>query len=165
MDKRKDLAMALAIAGLGLAIVVLSFDVPIGRVRDPIGTRTLPIVVGALLAAGGLALAARRLARWRREPTEIPAEGSPDEQPDRPASTWRALAMWGLCFGYVALLSSAGFLILTPLLIAAGLWLMGVRQPVRLAAVSLVPVALMFWLLAIVLNVRLPLGPLDPYLG
>jgi putative tricarboxylic transport membrane protein len=165
MDKRRDLAVALVVAGLGAAIVILAFDVPIGRVRDPIGTRTMPIVVGALICAGGVALAVRRLLRWRQDPVEIPAEGAEDDQPDRPASAWRALSMWVLCFGYVALLSRGGFLILTPLLIAAGLWLMGVRQPVRLVAVSLVPVALMYWLLGIVLNVRLPLGPFEPYLG
>jgi hypothetical protein len=165
MDKRKDLAVALAIAALGAAIVVLSFDISVGRIRDPIGTRAMPIIVGSLIFAGGAALAARRLVRWRREPRLLPPEGSTDEQPDLPASTWRAVAMWALCFGYVWLLPAAGFPLLTPVLIAAGLLLMGIRQPVKLAAVSVLPVAFLFWLLDLVLNVRLPLGPLAPYLA
>jgi hypothetical protein len=165
VDRRKDLAVALAIAGLGAAIVILGFDVSVGRIRDPIGTRSIPIVVGGLICAGGLALAARRLIRWRSEQTEVPAEGSTDERSQLPAATWRALAMWALCFGYVLVLGRAGFLLATPVLIAAGLFLMGVRRPVKLAAVSLVPVALMFWLLHVVLNVRLPLGPFTGYLA
>jgi hypothetical protein len=164
VDRRKDLAVAVGVAALGVAMVILAFDIPIGRIRDPIGTRAMPIVVGGLIFAGGASLAVRRLARWRRESTVVKADGSTDEQPELPAATWRALAMWGLCFGYVALLSTVGFLILTPVLIGAGLWLMEVRRPVRLVVISVVPVALMFWLLHIVLNVRLPLGPLAPYL-
>lgn len=165
MDRRKDLAFAMAIAVLGAAIVVLAFDVSVGRIRDPIGTRSFPIVVGTIICVGGLALAIRRLLRWRREPAVVPAEGSTDEQPRQPAFTWRAMAMWGLCFGYVVVLGRAGFLLATPALIAAGLWVMGVRQPVKLVTVSLVPVALIFWLLHIVLNVRLPLGPFTGYLA
>lgn len=165
MDKRKDLALALAIAAAGAAIVVLSFDISVGRIRDPIGTRAMPMIVGGLVCAGGAALAVRRLGRWRRDPVVVPAEGKADEQPPFPASTWRALAMWALCFGYVWLLGRVGFLILTPVLVAAGLLLMGWRRPVPLVAVSVVPVGLLFWLLNLVLNVRLPLGPLEPYLA
>lgn len=165
MDKRKDLVVALAIAAIGAAIVILAFDISVGRIRDPIGTRAMPMIVGSLIFVGGAALAGRRLVRWRRDPTVVPAEGSTDEQPGLPASTWRAVAMWALCFGYVWLLGRVGFLILTPVLIAAALLLMGIRHPVKLAAVSVAPVALLFWLLYLVLNVRLPMGPLEPYLA
>lgn len=165
MDKRKDLALALAIAAIGAAIVGLSFDVSVGRIRDPIGARAMPIIVGSFLCAGGIALAVRRLVRWRSDPVVLPDEGKADEQPTLPASTWRALLMWALCFGYVALLPRGGFLLLTPLLIAAGLWLLQVRQPVKLVLLSVVPVGLLYWLLVVVLQVRLPLGPLAPYLA
>ena len=165
MDRRKDLAVALGFAALGAAMVILAFDIPVGRIRDPIGTRGFPIVTGAAICVGGLALAARRLRRWRHEQVVVPAEGSTDDQPDKPASTWRAMAMWALCFGYVLALDNVGFLIATPVLVAAGLLLMDVRQPVKLVLVSLVPAGLMFWLFHIVLHVRLPLGPFTPYLG
>ena len=165
MDRRKDLAVALAIAALGAAIVILAFDISVGRIRDPLGTRAMPIIVGSLILVGGAALAARRLLRWRQEPTMVTTEGKADEQPSLPASTWRAMVVWGLCFGYVVLLPSAGFLLLTPPLIAAGLWVLRLREPVKLVLISVVPVAALFWLLSIVLNVRLPLGPLAPYLA
>jgi hypothetical protein len=165
MDRRKDLVVALAIAALGAAIVILAFDIPVGRIRDPIGTRAMPVIVGSLIFAGGAALAARRLLRWRHEPTMVDTDGKADEQPSLPASTWRAMAVWALCFGYVVFLPGAGFLLLTPPLIAAGLWVLRLREPVTLVLISVVPVALLFWLLSIVLNVRLPLGPLAPYLA
>jgi hypothetical protein len=95
----------------------------------------------------------------------VDTDGKADEQPSLPASTWRAMAVWALCFGYVVFLPGAGFLLLTPPLIAAGLWVLRLREPVTLVLISVVPVALLFWLLSIVLNVRLPLGPLAPYLA
>jgi putative tricarboxylic transport membrane protein len=164
MDRRKDLVVAAAVALLGLAIVVLGTQVNLGRVRDPIGSRTLPVVVGALIVAGGAFLAGRRLVRWRSEPDVVPAEGTVDE-PDVPASTGRSMLVWALCFGYALLLQSVGFLILTPVLLAALLWIMGVRQPVRLGIVTLGAVAVIFGVFDVVLGVRLPLGPLDPYIG
>lgn len=164
MDRRKDLAVALAVALLGLVIVYLGTRVNLGRIRDPVGSRTLPIITGALVAAGGVYLAGRRLVRWRTEPTVVPAEGTADE-PEVPASTLRSLIVWMLCLGYAILLSSIGFLILTPILLATLLWIMGIRQPLRLALVTVGGVVLIFGVFDIVLGVRLPLGPLDPYLG
>lgn len=164
MDRRKDLAVALAIALLGAAIVVLGTQINLGRIRDPIGSRTLPIVVGVLLMAGGVYLAARRLVRWRVEDTIVPTEGTRDE-PDVPASTLRSMTVWLLCFVYVALLNTVGFLILTPFLLATLLWIMGVRAPLRLGLVTVAGVVVIFGVFDIVLGVRLPLGPLDPYIG
>jgi hypothetical protein len=164
MDKRKDLAMAVGIALLGLLIVVLGSQITLGRIRDPIGSRALPMMTGGLILAGGLFLAGRRLLRWNREPVMIPTEGTPDE-PKASASTVRALSVWALCFVYLCLLSTVGFVLLTPLLLVGLLWLMGVRQPVRLGSLSLIAVAVLFGIFGIALHVRLPLGPLDPYLG
>jgi putative tricarboxylic transport membrane protein len=164
MDRRKDLTVALAIALLGLAIVVLGTQINMGRIRDPIGARTLPIITGALIFAGGLFLAGRRLVRWKAEATIVPAEGTRD-QPEVPASTARSIVVWALCFAYVALLETVGFLILTPFLLAILLWIMGVRRPLRLGLITVGAVVVVFGVFDILLGVRLPLGPLDPYIG
>jgi putative tricarboxylic transport membrane protein len=164
MDKRKDLTVAVAIALLGLAIVVLGTQINLGRIRDPIGSRALPVITGALILAGGLFLAGRRLVRWRTDPTVVAAEGTSDE-PDVPASTARALVVWVLCFAYIALLERVGFLILTPFLVAILLWIMGVRRPVRLGLLTVGAVVVVFGVFDLLLGVRLPLGPLDPYIG
>jgi hypothetical protein len=164
MDRRKDLAVAAAIAALGLAIVILGMQVSLGRIRDPVGSRTMPVLTGVLILAGGLFLAGRRLMRWRREGVIVPAEGSQDE-PEVPASTLRSMSVWALCFGYVLLLSRLGFLILTPILLAALLWIMKVRSPLRLGLVTVGAVAAIYVLFDLAFGVRLPLGPLDPYLG
>jgi putative tricarboxylic transport membrane protein len=164
MDRRKDLAVAVAIALVGLAIVVLGTQVNPGRIRDPIGARTLPIITGALIFAGGAFLAARRIVRWRVESTVVAAEGTRDE-PAVPASTARSLTVWALCFLYAILLAPVGFLILTPILLGILLWIMGVRSPLRLTLVTVGAVAVIFGVFDLVLGVRLPLGPLDPYVG
>lgn len=164
MDKRKDLVLAVAIAVLGLVIAILGTQLSLGRIRDPVGSRTLPVVTGALICAGGLFLVGRRLIRWRRDENLVPVEGSQDE-PSVPGSTVRALSVWVLCFAYAALLSRVGFLILTPILLAALLWIMGVRRPLRLGLVTVLSVAVIFGVFDLVFGVRLPLGPLEPYLG
>jgi len=164
MDRRKDLAVAFGIAVLGLTIVVLGTQINLGRIRDPIGSRTMPILTGCLILAGGLFLAGRRLVRWSVDTTVVPAEGTRDE-PDVPASTARSMTIWALCFVYILLLSTAGFLILTPFLLATLLWIMGVRQPLRLGLVTVATVVVIYGVFDVVLGVRLPLGPLDPYIG
>jgi putative tricarboxylic transport membrane protein len=164
MDKRKDLAVAVAIALLGLAIAILGTQVNLGRVRDPVGARALPIAVGVMICVGGLFLAGRRLVRWSRDATIIAAEGTEDE-PSVPGSTLRAVSVWALCFAYAALLSRVGFLIGTPVLLAVLLWIMGVRRPLRLGLVTVLAVAVIFAIFDLVFGVRLPLGPLEPYLG
>lgn len=156
--------MALAVACLGAALVVLAQDISVGRIRDPLGTRAMPTIVGGLIAAGGGFLAARRLVRWRRESAFVAAEGSEDT-PGFAGSTARAMAVWGLCFGYVLLLPDLGFVLLSPPLLAALLWVMGVRRPVPLLGVSLITVLVLYGLFGEILNVRLPLGPLEPYLA
>jgi len=164
MDRRKDLTVAVAIALLGLAIVILGTQINLGRIRDPIGSRTLPIITGVIIMTGGLFLAGRRLVRWKADPTIVPAEGTRDE-PDVPASTVRSMVIWALCFTYVALLETVGFLILTPFLLVVLLWIMGVRRPLRLGLLTLGAVAVVFGIFDVLLGVRLPLGPLDPYIG
>ena len=164
MDKRKDLAVAAAIAVLGLVIAILGTQVSLGRVRDPVGSRALPIAVGLLIFAGGVFLAGRRLVRWRSDETILPAEGSQDE-PGVPASTLRAISVWALCFAYTILLARVGFLILTPILLAVLLWIMGIRKPLRLGLVTVIAVAVIFSVFDLVFGVRLPMGPLEPYWG
>jgi putative tricarboxylic transport membrane protein len=164
MDRRKDVAVAAAITLLGLVIAILGTQINLGRIRDPIGSRAVPVVVGLLIMAGGLFLAGRRLVRWRTESTIVREEGTSDE-PDVPAHTLRSMVVWLVCFVYVLLLGTFGFLILTPFLLVSLLWIMGVRTPVRLAVITVLGIAFGYGVFDLLLGVRLPLGPLDPYIG
>ncbi|MCW2700966.1 MAG: hypothetical protein JWQ45_2501 [Blastococcus sp.] len=163
MDQRKDLALAVAIAFSGMAVVVLALQLPLGRVRDPVGPRTLPALIGGLIVLGAVVVALRILRRWRSVENTVEAEGTEDTE-GFPASTLRAMSVWAALFVYVLLLRPLGFLILTPPLLAVLLWIMAVRRPVPLVAISALTVVALYLLFVTLLHVRLPMGPLQPYL-
>jgi hypothetical protein len=165
MDKRKDVAFALAIAVFGLVLVVLSRQVTVGSLRDPLGPRLLPTACGVLLFVGGAGLAVRRLVRWKELPVVVPAEGASEDVADYPASTWRAMTVWLACFLYAATLERAGFMLLTPVLVAVLLWLLHLRNVVQLAVISVVSTLALYGLFDVLLNVRLPHGPLSGVLS
>jgi hypothetical protein len=163
MDQRKDLALAVAFGLFGAAVLVIALQLPLGRIRDPIGPRTLPAVTGGLIVAFACVVAFRIVRRWRSDGNIVPGEGSSD-LPGFPASTLRAMGVWAVLFCYVLLLDAVGFLLLTPVLVAVLLWTMRVRRPLKLAVISILAVAAMYLLFVTLLGVRLPMGPLQPYL-
>ena len=90
----------------------------------------------------------------------VPAEGMEDDQGVPPGSALRALSIWAVAIAYVLALPSVGYLLATPALLAAMLWLLEIRSWM-LVAVPIgftIPVFLVF---TAFLNVRLPTGILD----
>lgn len=159
MDKRKDVAVAVGVMVIGAVMIVAALLLPEGSIRDPLGPAAMPIAVGVLMVVGGAGLALRRIVVWRSTPVLVPDEGSEDI--DRyPASTRRAMLVWGSCLAYAILVNYVGFLILTPLLIAGLLWTLRFRRVVSVILVSLIATALMYGLFDVLLSVRLPHGPL-----
>lgn len=61
---------------------------------------------------------------------------------------------------YVIALIPLGFLLATPLAIAAGLWALNVRRPTTMAVTGIVYTVVAFLIFNQVLSVPLPLGPL-----
>lgn len=163
MDRRKDVAVALTIAAAGLTLVILARRLPEGSIRDPLGTAAMPTAVGALLFAGGVLLALRRVIRWRGTGTDVAAEGAQDV-PGYRASTLRAMVVWGTCTVYALLLQIVGFVLLTPVFLAFLLWALDVRRPRRLLVIAVVATGVMWLLFSVVLGVRLPEGPLQGWL-
>ena len=159
MDKRKDVAVALAVVVIGATMLIAALLLPPGSDRDPLGPSTMPAVVGGLLIVGGLALALRRVVVWRSTPTLVPNEGSEDLE-GYPASAPRALLVWGICLGYAILLNFAGFLILTPFLFAGLMWTLHFRRVLPVVLISVIGTATIYGLFDVLLLVRLPHGPL-----
>ena len=159
MDRRKDIAVALGVVVLGTVMLVAAINLPQGSIRDPLGPSTMPGIVGGLMILGGLALALRRVVAWRTTDTYVPDEGSEDVE-GYPASPRRAFLVWGICLAYAVLLPAAGFLILTPLLIAGLLWTLQFRRVLPVVLVSVIGTAAIYGLFDILLLVRLPHGPL-----
>jgi hypothetical protein len=113
-----------------------------------------------MLTIGGALLAIRRAVRWRQEGSIVPEEGTADDAGVEPGSAQRAISIWVVAFVYVLALPTIGYLVATPLFLAAVLWLFSVRGAMLLVLPLgfTVPVYLIF---VVLLNVRLPTGFLD----
>ena len=162
MDQRKDLAVSVAVVIAGAALTIAAQEISLGRIRDPLGSRALPTITGVLVMGLGVALVVRRIVQWDRGTNEVAPDGSEDLE-GFPASTLRAMTTWFGCFVYVSLLPTLGFLLATPVFIASLMVLLGIRRPPKVLAVSVFATVLLFLLFGEALNIRVPLGPLEPY--
>jgi putative tricarboxylic transport membrane protein len=162
MDARRDLVISLAVACLGLAILVMTGSIRAGIARDVIGPRAVPYAIGAFLLVAGLVLAARRATRMNRESGfAVPGEGVADE-PDHPATFWRVGIIMALSAAYVLLLVPLGYLIVTPALVILAFLATGERRwklMIWMAALWTVATYVIF---SQILSVRIPVGPFAP---
>lgn len=157
MDKRLDVGVALAVVAFGTFFLISALSLPPGSIRGPIGPSGVPAVVGILMILGGTALVVRRVIHWRRSPIAVPPEGSADLE-QYPSSFRRALLVWGVCLVYAFLLPWIGFLPLTPVLVAALLWILSFRHIRYLVIISISATVFMYLLFDLLLSVRLPEG-------
>jgi hypothetical protein len=163
MDRRVDVALALALAALGLFIIVTAQFIGRSPVPDPIGPRGIPTGLGVAFFIGGVGLAARRVVRWGRETTYVEPEGTEDDPGVPPGSARRAMLMWLTALGYVLALPILGHPIATPVALMIMLRLLEFRRPPILGVPALVayPViftAVAYTVFAVLLGIRLPLG-------
>lgn len=160
MDRRVDLAVALAFAALGLLMIWQATLIKSGLMRDPVGPRAAFYLCGGVLVVGGLLVALRR---WRElgrgEGREAPHEGVADER-GYPASAPRAFMLMGCCLAYAALFQPLGYLLATPLFVVAALLVLGQRNGPGIALTALAFTAIVYLVFAQALDVRLPVGPL-----
>lgn len=160
MDKRVDLATAVFFIGLGLALFVAAAQVKHGSVDDPLGERGLPIVASVLMAASGAGIALRRVRKWGDTQGYLVAhEGMPDDE-TKPALARRSFAILAALASYVPGLGALGYTLATPLLVATLLWLLEVRAPLRIVAISIGFTVVTYVLVAVVFGINLPAGPL-----
>ena len=163
MDKRIELAVAVALILSGVFMLITARDIPPGSVDDPLTSRGLPNITAVLLIIFGVILTVMRLLTWSRLPGNlVPAEGKGDEE-GHPASWIRAwsvvvaawLAMW--------LLTPVGFLFSMPLFLLTYLLIMGVRSWKMLIGFPVIYTLVTWYIFAQPLKVMLPLGPITPF--
>ncbi len=160
MDRRIDMAVALAFAALGLVIIWQATAIRTGMVRDPVGPRAAFYLCGGALALGGLLVALRQWRALRRGEGAIgPEEGSADE-PLFPASAWRAVALMACLIAYALLFEPLGYLLATPLFVAAALVVLGQRSRVGIGPTAVLFTLVTYLVFAQGLGVRMPVGPL-----
>lgn len=159
MDRRFDLIWALTAAVIGLAVLVTSAMAPARRVLDQIGPFGMPIVLGAALVLLGGWQGSRAVRALRAGRIKDRHEGTEDD--DRyPSDPRRGFGFIAGSFIYVALLQPLGYLIMTPIVSALGLWALGYRSKLKLVALVLGYTLATFWLFDRVMSVPIPVGPL-----
>lgn len=160
MDKRVDLAVSLVVVAVGGVIVYLASGFRVGSFPDPVTTRGLPYFTGTYLIVAGLFLAIRRVMTWSLIPGNYTVSEGHEDEAAHPASMVRAFTIMGLSVLWGVLLKPVGFLIVTPPIIAAMLWLMDIRTAAKLAGFSLIFTFVMWLAFSVVLGITLPYGPL-----
>lgn len=159
MASIRDLVLSMFLALLGVAIIFIAFTIPTGMVRDAVGPRGFPIVMGTILALGGAFLCIQRLRRWRQGD----GRNDPDLRAIQAAIEEKsyALPVIAITVGFTALLNPLGYLIATPLALAALMVVLGFRKVWVIASTAALFTGITFVTFSTLLRVRLPIGPLQ----
>jgi putative tricarboxylic transport membrane protein len=165
VQQRIDLGLSAGITALGVFLLVQAGRIPAGSVSDPIGPAGALRVMSIVFICLGVVLVVQHLRRARALGASATSGGVPGAAPDEPghpASASRAVGFWAMTAAYVILLPSAGYLLTTPVYMAGGMWLLGIRRWWLIAAVAVGGTVIQYGLFASLLGVLLPLGPLEP---
>jgi hypothetical protein len=160
VSNRVNLSIAVALLLGSIAWLVGAMNIRHMLRSDRIGEAGLAVFLGVLVAILSVSLIVRYLPLARAErATATGAINEPgDEEPDLPASSLRPLLFMAACGLWTVLLAPLGFLIATPPFIAAQLWMLGYRHPLRAAAIAVFSAVAMWLVFDFVLGVNLPAG-------
>ena len=136
------------------------------------GPTTFPWVLGVVFALSGLWLAVSPLdiIAARRKRGEAAVEPAP-EAPVRPeaggllaglAGGWHFYSMWAVILLYLCSMPTLGFPAATFVLLAVFFTLLGERRRALVIGLALATTAVIYVVFSMGLNVRLPLGVLEP---
>ncbi len=154
---RTELGVAVLLAAVGIVVLVdaLRLDVPYSQ-SDPVGPRTVPYLVGALLLTCAVMLAVNVLRGGRGE-----AEAGEDVDLNSPTE-WRVVVPLVLAFlANVLLIDVLGWVISGALLFFCSSWALGSRHLVRDLVISVALALITFYGFYAGLGVLLPAGLLE----
>lgn len=158
MDNRVDAIGALAFALFGGLFLTLAATAPTRTMQhDALGPYFAPVGLAILMVVLGCLQAWRSLHLLRTVGRYGPHEGKEDEL-GHPVSQARSLAFTAAVLLYPYLLLHIGYLIVTPVLIVAGLWSLHYRRVGRLLVATVVFTAAVQFVFESVLSVPLPDG-------
>lgn len=164
MDRRADLAFAVVVVVYGAALVIATAMQEPGPQFDPLGKQGLPYATGVVLMIAGAVLVLRRLRTWSSESSNIVYQEGSEDEAGYPASLAGPLLLGAALAGYAVSLPFAGYLISTPIFIAAGLWVLDRRQLTLLISLPIAFTVLVFLVFSQLLSVPIPVGPLTDLL-
>jgi len=154
---RAELGVAVLLAVVGVVVIVdaMGLDVPYSQ-SDPVGPRTVPYLVGALLLTCAVLLAVNVLRGGHGEAEE-------GEDVDLSAPTeWRVVVPLVLAFlANVLLIDVLGWVISGALLFFCSSWALGSRHVVRDLVISVALALVTFYGFYVGLGVLLPAGVLE----
>ncbi|HEY3575145.1 MAG TPA: tripartite tricarboxylate transporter TctB family protein [Arthrobacter sp.] len=154
---RSELGVA-ALLGAAGALVLLDaarLVVPYSQ-SDPVGPKTLPLIVGALLLVCAVMLAVNVLRGGRGE-----AEAGEDVDLTHPADWKTVLPLAGAFIANILLIDWAGWVISGTVLFWGSVWALGSRHYVRDGLISLALSLLTFYGFYLGLGIALPAGLLE----
>ena len=154
---RSELGVA-ALLGAAGALVLLDaarLVVPYSQ-SDPVGPKTLPLIVGALLLVCAVMLAVNVLRGGRGE-----AEAGEDVDLTHPADWKTVLPLAGAFIANILLIDWAGWVISGTVLFWGSVWALGSRHYIRDGLISLALSLLTFYGFYLGLGIALPAGLLE----
>jgi putative tricarboxylic transport membrane protein len=154
---RSELGVA-ALLGAAGALVLMDaarLVVPYSQ-SDPVGPKTLPLIVGALLLVCAVMLAVNVLRGGRGE-----AEAGEDVDLTHPADWKTVLPLAGAFIANILLIDWAGWVISGTVLFWGSVWALGSRHYVRDGLISLALSLLTFYGFYLGLGIALPAGLLE----
>ncbi len=146
--KRADLAIGLGLLVLSAVYFQQSFGIIRGFASDRLGPAFFPRLLALTLAALALTLIVRAVS-GRSDPSRPPAVR---------LGVFAGLVL--LLVLYTLLLPRLGFVLMTPVLVAGAIWLLGLRQWGYLVGTAVGVTAVLYLVFARTLHVLLPMGPL-----
>ncbi|MFD1213270.1 tripartite tricarboxylate transporter TctB family protein [Arthrobacter sp. GCM10027362] len=154
---RSELGLAALLGAVGVTVILdaLSLTVPYSQ-ADPVGPKTVPIIVGSLLLVCAVLLAINVMRGGRGE-----AEGGEDVDLSHP-SDWRTvLPLMGAFVLNILLIDTVGWVISGALLFWGSAWALGSRRYIRDAVIAIVLALGTFYGFYLGLGISLPAGLLQ----
>lgn len=151
-----ELIVALALTGVGLAMVLDTRTIRVTATANAVGPRFFPYVVGGAAALVGILLAIAVLRGDRAEP-----EGGEDIDLTQ-ATDWKTLAaLAGTFVVYLLILGPVGYLVSTMFLFGATAWTLGARQWRSLVLATVLAPFVTYMVFTRLLGIFLPNGILN----
>ncbi len=139
---------------------VLIYSAPYASVKslDPVGPAYLPRILGVGIVLLGSGMFLESYLKYRKELAEKETEKAEAEEPSSPGGAMRIVLSAVSAIVYLTLMEPLGFIIATPVFIAAIMLIYGDRNRKRLLLMSLGFTAGLYATFALGLKVLLPLG-------
>jgi putative tricarboxylic transport membrane protein len=158
---RREIAVAVFLAAFGGVVIALTGKIESGVYTDPLGPRVFPYALGVGIAVCGLLLGVGALFRWKPEQAGFLSDAAEEEVARGPFSPTRLVGAVGATAIYVAAFEPVGYLIATPLYVAAILLIHGGSPQRSVIFAPAVITTVLYLMFRFALRIPVPSGVLE----